>query len=95
MNLYHDIYGYLRTLVFEDLRVYPSCVAYFYYGKLEERALSRAWTRPCQSITPLSEHGVPSGNLIIFNIAIESGPVEIVDLSTKSGDFPYMHWIIH
>ena len=51
-------------MYFEDLRVYPSCVAYFYYGKLEERALSRAWTRPCQSITPLSEHGVPSGNLI-------------------------------
>ena len=35
MNLYHDIYGYLRTLVFEDLRVSPSRVAYFYDGKLE------------------------------------------------------------
>ena len=31
---------------------------------------------------------LPSGNLLQF--AIENGPVEIVDLPTKNGDFPWL-----
>ena len=31
---------------------------------------------------------ISSGNLVMTNIAIEHGPVEIVSVPSKNGDFP-------